>query len=628
MIHAKACLRPASAAAVALALFAVATAPTAAQEGAAAVQDVTVADVLLPLGGTLLRAPRLTASGTRLSKGDLAAILSANSPEPWQSRLARLDAGSLTIPVLTSESAGPGDNRQTVTYRDVVARDVRSGRVGELTAAGATVTSVAGPSRGSGTYGQVRATDLDLAALSRLYTVPGDGKGPVQRVYGSVQVSDVTYADARGTTVKIARLDGRDLGGRQVPDGWNGAFAIVAAGAPGPAERRAFAGATADLIGASELGSVEMRGLSVSDADPKDPVLFEIGRAAYAATGPEAGTVLEELSLSRGSLRARLGRLALTGVSLAPTVAALRAIAAEPAADPGLSESDLRRLAPSLGTLTLSALTVELPPDAEAERAAPRMPGRPPHPRAADGRSADAKVGDPLAVTVTARPMRQVTLREAALAFGPPSDGLPSTARLNLTGLAMPAETVSGAPIVGALPAYGYRDLDLDLVADVALDQKARDLVLRDLTVSGRDIGTVRLSGTLGGFGPELFSGSLPAATMLMFSGSAKSLDVTVENAGLFERFLAAQSKDLSLKPDELRKEYVTASLLGVPVILGNTAAAKGIGAAMGQFVMKPGKLVVHAKAKEPAGIGFIDLGAARSPAAVLDRLDVDARAN
>ena len=65
-----------------------------------------------------------------------------------------------------------------------------------------------------------------------------------------------------------------------------------------------------------------------------------------------------------------------------------------------------------------------------------------------------------------------------------------------------------------------------------------------------------------------------------------------------------------------------------MPIILGNSAAAKGIGAAMGQFVMKPGKLVVHAKAKEPAGIGFIDLGAARSPAAVLDRLEVEAKAN
>ncbi|MCJ2096843.1 hypothetical protein MKK67_30685 [Methylobacterium sp. J-072] len=612
-------------------------APLAAQEGAAAVQDVTVTDVMLPLGGTLLRAPKLTASGTRLSKDELAAILKSDSSEPWEARLARLDAGSLTIPVLTSEYAGPGDNRQTVTYRDVVARDVKSGRVRELTAAGATMSAAAGPNRGNGTYGQIRATDLDLAALSRLYTVPGDGKGPVQKVYGTIQVADVTYSDARGTTVKIARLDGRDLGGRQIPDGWNGAFEIVAAGFQPPHDRRTFAAAAADLIEATALGSLDMQGLSVSNTDPQGPVLFEIGRATYAAAGPESGTVLENMTLSRGNLRAHLGRLALTNVSLAPTIAALRSFAAEPETRPGFSDAEMRRLTPALGGLTLADLSIDLPPDAELPKPPPQDPrpaARGPAPgKAAPAKPVDAKApepkpGDPLAVTITPVPTRRVALREAALSFGPPQDGLPSASRLTLSGLSLPADLVADAPIVGALPAYGYRDLDLDLVADAALDGKARDLTLREVTVSGRDIGTIRLAGTLGGFGPELFNGTLPATTMLMFTGSAKTLDLTVENAGLFERFLTAQSKDLSLKPDELRREYVTASLLGVPVILGNTAAAKGIGAAMGQFVMKPGKLVLHAKSKEPAGIGFIDIGASRSPAALLDRLDVDAKAN
>ncbi|MBE7198090.1 MAG: hypothetical protein INR70_09825 [Parafilimonas terrae] len=643
MIHPKACfrLRSALAAAGAMALLGlgVPLSPVAAQEGAAAVQDITVTDVVLPLGGTLLKAPKLTASGTRLSKEDLAGILRPDSSVPWETRLAQLDAGSLTVPVLTSENVGPGDNRQIVTYRDVVARDVRGGRVGELSAAGATISVVAGPNRSSGTYGQVRATDLDLAALNRLYTLPGDGKGPVQRVYGTVQVSDVTYSDARGTTVKIARLSGRDLGGRQVPDGWNGAFEIVAAGFQGANDRRAFAGAAADLIEATALGSLEMQGLSVSDSDPRGPVLFEIGRVGYASAGSDAGTVLQDLSFSRGSLRAQIGRLALAGTSLAPTVAALRGIAAEPGAEAGLSDVEMRRLAPTLGNLTLTDLSIDLPSEVAPDPAPPRdarAPARSAAPdasrpgvgRAADPKVADLKAGDPLAVTVSPRPARRIGLRNAVLAFGPPSDGVPSTSRLNLNGLSLPADLLAGAPILGMLPVYGYRDLDLDVVADASLDEKARDLSLREITVAGRDIGTVRLSGTLGGIGPELFSGSLPAATMLMFSGSAKTLDLTVENAGLFERFLTAQSKDMSLKPDELRKEYVTASLLGVPIILGNSAAAKGIGAAMGQFVMKPGKLVVHAKAKEPAGIGFIDLGAARSPAAVLDRLEVEAKAN
>jgi hypothetical protein len=621
--------------------------PLAAQEGAAAVQDVTITDVMLPLGGTLLRAPKLTASGTRLSKDDLAAILKPDSTVPWEARLARLDAGSLTIPVLSSEHAGPGDDRQTVTYRDVVARDVKAGRVGELTAAGATVSAVTGPNRGYGTYGRVRATDLDLAALNRLYTVPGDGKGPVQRVYGTIQVSDVTYSDARGTTVKIAQLNGRDLGGRQIPDGWNGAFEIVAAGFQGPNDRRTFAASAADLIEATALGSLDMKGLSVSNTDPQGPVLFEIDRATYAAAGAETGTILENMTVSRGSLRAHLGRLALANVSLAPTVESLRKAAAGSENRPGFSDAEMRSLTPELGGLTLTDLSIDLPLDVEPQKAVPQearpaprgpAPGKPGLAKPSDGKAADskpadvkvpdAKPADPLTLTIAPTPTRRVALREAALSFGPPQDGVPTASRLALTGLSLPADLVAGAPIIGALPAYGYRDLDLDVVADAALDGKARDLSLREVTVTGREIGTVRLTGTLGGIGPELFNGSLPATTMLMFSGSAKSLDLTIENAGLFERFLTAQSKDLSLKPDELRREYVTASLLGVPVILGNTATAKGIGAAMGQFVMKPGKLVLHAKSKEPAGIGFIDIGAARSPAALLDRLDVDAKAN
>jgi hypothetical protein len=621
--------------------------PLAAQEGAAAVQDVTITDVMLPLGGTLLRAPKLTASGTRLSKDDLAAILKPDSTVPWEARLARLDAGSLTIPVLSSEHAGPGDDRQTVTYRDVVARDVKAGRVGELTAAGATVSAVTGPNRGYGTYGRVRATDLDLAALNRLYTVPGDGKGPVQRVYGTIQVSDVTYSDARGTTVKIAQLNGRDLGGRQIPDGWNGAFEIVAAGFQGPNDRRTFAASAADLIEATALGSLDMKGLSVSNTDPQGPVLFEIDRATYAAAGAETGTILENMTVSRGSLRAHLGRLALANVSLAPTVESLRKAAAGSENRPGFSDAEMRSLTPALGGLTLTDLSIDLPLDVEPQKAVPQearpaprgpAPGKPGLAKPSDGKAADskpadvkvpdAKPADPLTLTIAPTPTRRVALREAALSFGPPQDGVPTASRLALTGLSLPADLVAGAPIIGALPAYGYRDLDLDVVADAALDGKARDLSLREVTVTGREIGTVRLTGTLGGIGPELFNGSLPATTMLMFSGSAKSLDLTIENAGLFERFLTAQSKDLSLKPDELRREYVTASLLGVPVILGNTATAKGIGAAMGQFVMKPGKLVLHAKSKEPAGIGFIDIGAARSPAALLDRLDVDAKAN
>ncbi|MGU3539242.1 hypothetical protein [Methylobacterium sp. A54F] len=629
--------------------------PARAQEAAFAVQDVTLADVALPLGATLLRAPRLTVSGTRLSKDDLLAILRPDAPEPWATRLARLDAASLTIPELRSEHAGAGPARQVVVYRDVTARDVRAGRIAELTASGAAITVTGGRENGSGTYGAVHATGLDLTALARLYGVAGDGKGPVQQVYSGVSVADVVYTDDGGTTVKLARLEGRDLGGRQVPGGWSGALEAATRGAPedaAPAERTRAAGAAADLIEAAALGSLEATGLSVSETRGKAPVLFEAARMAYAGAGPEASVSLDGLAFAQGGLRVQAGRAALSGFSLAPTVATLRRLAA-PDAKP--AEDDLRRLAPAMGTLTLKDIGIDLPREEAAAPGLPLREARPaprgresardplsaaiagppkeagrPEPGKPDSGKADSgkpDTGKPDTGKAEAPKPVHVGLREAAFTFGAPQDGVPSAGRFALTGLSLPAATVATLPGLGALSAFGYRDLDLDLVADTAWDEARRELSVREISLAGRDMGTVRLTGTLGGIGPELFDPDGATAGLAMLSATAKALDLTIENSGLFERFIDAQSKVLSLKPDELRREYVTASVLGVPVILGNSPAARAIGAAMGKFVTKPGRLTVTAKAKDAGGFGFAEFGTAGSPAAVLDRLDVDARA-
>ena len=49
----------------------------------------------------------------------------------------------------------------------------------------------------------------------------------------------------------------------------------------------------------------------------------------------------------------------------------------------------------------------------------------------------------------------------------------------------------------------------------------------------------------------------------------------------------------------------------------------------MAQFVAKPGRLFLSARPKNGGtGLGVIDFSAAPSPGAVLDRLDVTAKAN
>ncbi|TXM78225.1 hypothetical protein FV218_03520 [Methylobacterium sp. WL69] len=562
--------------------------PAWAQEAASAVQDVALTDVVLPLGDTVLKAARVTVGGTRLSKDELLTLLRPG-PEPVAARLARLDAASLLIPDLRIEGA-----RETVTYRDVVAKDVRAGRIAELTATGA-VLAAEGDRKAAGSYGAFQASDLDLAALARLYAEPGDGKAAPQRIYGAFSVADVAFVDANGTAVKLARIQGRDLSARPVPGTWAGALkALTAPGlaeAP-PATRAKLSATAADLAESVTLGGFEATGLSIQHTKGPAPLNLGIGRILVG--GSDAS--LEDVVLTSNGIDAKLARLSLNGFSLAPTIAALRKLAAMPDA----TDEDLRRLTPVIGTVALTDLSLDLTGD----------PG--------------AKSPDP---AVKAEPMH-VGLRTAAMNFGAPRDGVPTAGRVNLSGLTLPASAVAGVPGLGSLGLYGYRDLDLNVVADTAWDAAAKELKLGEVSISGKDMGTVRINGMLGGIGPEVFDPDAGVSGFAMLSATAKALDLTIENTGLFERFIAAQSKVLSLKPEELKQEYATASLYGVPAILGNSAGAKAIGAAMGQFVAKPGTLFLSVRPKNGTGIGMLEFSAAPTPAAVLDRLTIDAKAN
>jgi hypothetical protein len=573
-------------------------APVLAQEAASAVQDVTLQDVTFAFGDTVLKAPRITASGTRLSKDELTALLKSGPGESWPARLVRLDAASFAIPELRVERAGPAA-APVVTYRDVMARDVRAGRIAELTAAGASILVAGGPQKGTGTYGRLRATDVDLPVLARLYGEPGDGKSGRPAPIATFSVDEVAYVDARGTAVTIARIEGRDLSGRQIPATWTGAlqaFTGVDYDTIAPADRTRLLTLGADLAEAVSLGTLEATGLSVQEAKPRDA--FRLGIARMGMTN--AGGTLEDITFSGGDgAKARIARLSLDGFSLSPTIAALRKLAAL-TAEP--SEADLRLLTPAIGTLALKDLSLDLPPE-------PTTPRGPRDPADATG-------------------AMHVGLRDAALNFAPPRDGVPTAGRISLSGLTLPASAVAGVPGLGSLGLYGYSDLDLAVVADTSWDEAARELKLSEVSISGKDMGRVRINGMIGGIGPEVFNPDVAISSFAMLSATAKALDLTIENTGLFDRFIAAQSKVLSLKPEELKQEYVTASVFGVPAILGNSAGAKAVGAAMGQFVTKPGTLSLSLRPKNGTGIGMLEFGAAPTPAALFDRLDVNAKAN
>ncbi|MFE1598740.1 hypothetical protein [Methylobacterium sp. ID0610] len=576
-------------------------APALAQDGTVALDDLS-----FRFGATLVKVPRLELRGTALSRADLQAILDPASAEPWPARLRRLSAESLAIPLLRVEQA-LGDTVQVVVYRDLVARSLTEGRIGSLDVAGAVLTvegggkgdgRSGGANAGAGAYGRMAARDLDLTGLARLLTEAGGPEAPNVRVYGSIAIDDIAVSGPRGEAFRIGHLEGRDFGGRPTAMPWGEAANRLSAGDPAkasPEERARVMALAADLLDAVSVGPVELRDLSVMDPGEGAPTRFTLARLAFGPDGGAGMVRTEALALDGPELRFGLKTLTLSGLSLKPTLAGLRRSAAGP-----LDPAEMRRYAPLIGRVALDGLEVDVPPAKD--------PGKP---LAKDPLKAEAPV--------------HVALRSASLDMSAPRDGIPTAARLNLDGLAFPVS--ASDPSLAALAGLGYTAVDLSGVLDSSWNEETREVSVREFSLTGKDMGRARLTATLGGVGSELFNPDVAVSSLALLGATAKALALTVENSGLFERFVADQAKAQSLKPAELQQEYSAAALLGIPAVLGNSTGAKALGQAVSRFVTKPGRLTVTAAAKDPGGLGFLDVSTAASPGKVFERLNVTATA-
>src|SRR6202007_504387 len=91
------------------------------------------------------------------------------SSEPLAKRFAQLSATSATAPELIIEQTLQGA-KQTITYKQVTARDISAGKVKSFGVAGATMAMAGGPTPISGTFGPMSVSDLDMVLMLRLYT--------------------------------------------------------------------------------------------------------------------------------------------------------------------------------------------------------------------------------------------------------------------------------------------------------------------------------------------------------------------------------------------------------------------------------------------------------------------------
>jgi hypothetical protein len=554
-------------------------------------------NVSFTFGSTTYEAKKIEFSGTSSSRADIEALFSSTSSEPMESRLKRISVKQITIPEARVKQS-VGDQTQTTTYRNATLSDIAQGRIASaLIETSATETSGAKNNVLIST-GRTSMSELDLPALARLYETKAESvSAPLTRVYGTFAIDNMEFADNEtGVAFKIARFGGRDFQARPTKESWTGTSSMFTE----MAERKDLSSddqarlisAVADILDAFQIGFMEASGVEATTKGKGGSGLTRINRIAYTGgtDAQPADVRWEGFEFSDKDNRVKIDGLSLTGFSFRQTIDGLRTLQGKSFDD--LDPAVVRSLVPTLGTLRLSGFSIDGSSDDEGKK---------------------VKI--------------QAGLKGFELTADRPVNAIPTNIRIGLQNLTMALPSNSTDDGIKELVALGYKNIDVSLLAAATWNEAASEIALNEVSFQGLDMGTIGLTGRIGNVGKDLFNADTAIATVALVGARAKALDLTVENKGLFERYMAKSAKEQKTTPESLRRTYAAAAAFVVPAMIGSSEQARTLSQAVARFIAKPSKLTVNATPKDPSGLGIAEAVVLSDPKAILDKLNVSATA-
>ncbi|MCX8253949.1 exported protein of unknown function [Beijerinckiaceae bacterium RH AL1] len=524
---------------------------------------VSADNVSVVNGATTYRFKSIQLAGTDLTQAGLDALVDAKASGTLEARFAKLNARAVAIPEIAIDDTTAGSERHAVIHKVALA-NVVAGKASAASAADASLAIMAGQDAANLASGPSEAANVDLAQLAHVALARRtDAAEPQKPLFDKLVVERLSLANAVHTAgVDIGSIAATGVAGRPLS-------ADVADAAVAPGSNAASALLLADLA----------QSFTVATLDVHD--------AALHGTNADGDTKLSVAELGlQGFGAGKIGALHLRSFSLAGPTAKL-----------------------AVGSADLGAVTI--PENAAASRVSAR-PGK-----------LDL---DTIVMEVTAQGATPVKLTIGHLSLaqeGGPST-IPSSGAASMRNLGIDLTPDSTA--TRALTDMGYRHATLSGAFTSSYDVGAQELTIHKLSLDEPAMGSIELTLRLVNVSPDLLSTDPAVSQASAIAVLAKTLDIRLANAGLFDKALALKAQQDGISIAEERAFGVDFFKTKLPTMLGDGQGIRTIGDAVAKFIADPRTLHVSLGSKEGLGIGAVAMLA--DPGALLDSLDIKATAD
>jgi hypothetical protein len=447
--------------------------------------------------------------------------------------------------------------------------------------------------------GSTSASHFNIGGMLGVYGLVNAGSTEMATLYADFLMEGGTF-EADEVACEFGPISGAEVRGRPIETSFVEIMTLAQQMEANPdVEDPAMVGKImrmyADILTAFESSEFTFDGFSCSGTDDDGrPVTFEIGNMTMAGMSPG---IYPQISMNdfrinvEGDGSVTLGNFTLKQFDLSSTIAAMAGAPAE--VTEAWLEANARALIPAFEGFSFSGLGIDIPdPDADGERIV------------ADIDNFDLTLASYI-------------------------NGIPSDIDTSASGIRADLPKDSEDEQLQQLIDLGITKIDAGFRLAAAWNAEKNSIDIKEVSVSGVDLATIVLSGTIANATEALFSMDENEALMAGMGVAIKALKLDVTDAGLSDIVLAVAAADQGADPATLRPVFAGLAEGTIIGMMAGVADAAKLGAAINQFVSGKAKsLNIGIEAKEDPGLSMVDFMTAEDdPASLIGKVNISASA-
>lgn len=219
------------------------------------------------------------------------------------------------------------------------------------------------------------------------------------------------------------------------------------------------------------------------------------------------------------------------------------------------------------------------------------------------------------------------TAKNFGLSAIKPINGIPTEIRFGYDDVTLAVPEIDEEAF-NKLREAGFDKLTMSSNTHILWDEPTQSLLFKDISYKADKLGSVALSGTMGGMSKDFFSGDQVLMQVALIGLKAKELNLRIEDKGLIDTAFKVAAKEQGVTPDELRNTLVMGAGVLAQGFAADNEQVQEVVSTFVKFLAKPNIFTLSVTAKNSNGLGALEMAAlSQDPMALLEKVNLKATA-